>query len=94
MLRDNSTNSDNAEVIALKALGFLAQDGERFQRFLSLTGLELQAIRQAASDPAFLGGVLDHLLSDQSLLLAFAEGEGLPPEAIARARGTLPGAVA
>ena len=92
MDNDNSTNTDNAEVIALKALGFLAQDGERFQRFLALTGIALPAIPEAASDPAFLGGVLDHFLADQTLLLVFAESEGLAPDRIVRARACLPGA--
>lgn len=90
----NSPNLPSPEVIALKALGFLAQDGERFQRFLNLTGIELQAIREAAADPAFLGGVLDHLLGDQTLLLVFAESEDLAPEQVARARRALPGAIA
>jgi Protein of unknown function (DUF3572) len=90
----NSPNLPNPEVIALKALGFLAQDGERFQRFLNLTGIELHAIRGAAADPAFLGGVLDHLLGDQTLLLVFAESEDLAPEQAARARRALPGAIA
>jgi hypothetical protein len=80
----NSPNLPNPEVIALKALGFLAQDGERFQRFLNLTGIEL----------AFLGGVLDHLLGDQTLLLVFAESEDIAPEQVARARRALPGAIA
>jgi hypothetical protein len=90
----NSPNLPSPEVIALKALGFLAQDGERFQRFLNLTGIELHAIRDAAADPAFLGGVLDHLLGDQTLLLVFAESEDLAPEQVARARRALPGAIA
>jgi hypothetical protein len=90
----NSPNLPGPEVIALKALGFLAQDGERFQRFLNLTGIELHAIRDAATDPAFLGGVLDHLLGDQTLLLVFAESENLAPEQVAKARRALPGAIA
>jgi hypothetical protein len=92
MRRDHPIDTPGAEVIALKALGFLAQDGERFQRFLSLTGIELPAIREAAGDPAFLGGVLDHLLADQTLLLLFAESEDLRPEWIAATRRNLPGA--
>ena len=40
----------------------------------------------------FLGGLLDHLLADQTLLLMFAEDEGVPPERIVRLRRQLPGA--
>ena len=85
-------NSDQAEVTALKALGFLASQPESLQRFLDLSGLTVQAIRSNAADPAFLGGVLDHLLGDQTLLLLFAEAEGLAPDHIMRLRHALPGA--
>ena len=33
------------------------------------------AIRAGAANPAFLGGILDHLLADESLLLVFAEDQ-------------------
>ena len=77
---------------ALNALGFLAADPERFSRFMDLSGLDLDAIRASATDPAFLGGLLDHLLADESLLLVFAEEHGLNPERIAQLRRKLPGA--
>ncbi len=85
-------NTEEAEVIALNALGFLAADPQRLQRFLDLSGLDLQAIRESASDKAFLGGILDHLLADQTLLLIFAEEHGLKPERVASLRRKLPGA--
>ena len=81
-----------AEVIALKALGFLASDHERLQRFMDLSGLTVQAIRAAAADKAFLAGILDHLLGDQTLLLLFAEAEDIPPDRIGKLRRQLPGA--
>jgi hypothetical protein len=84
--------NEEAEVIALKALGFLASDQERLERFMSLSGLTLSVIRQTASDPGFLAGVLDHLLADQTLLLAFAENAGLTPNDIQKYRRQLPGA--
>lgn len=85
-------NTEEAEVIALKALGFLASEPERLQRFVDLSGLSLEAIRAGAADPAFLGGILDHLLADQTLLLIFAEEHGLKPERVAVLRRKLPGA--
>lgn len=84
-------SSQDSEVIALKALVFLATDAERLDRFLGLTGLTYDVIRRQAADPAFLAGVLDHLLSDQTLLFLFAESEGLAPAQVERARGRLPG---
>ena len=91
MLKGSSPKSEDAEVIALRALGFLASDGERLERFMALSGLTLPAIRQQAGDPAFLAGVLDHVLGDQSLLLMFAEAEDLRPEQVERCRARLPG---
>ena len=85
-------SSEEAEIAALNALGFLASDPERLSRFMDLSGLDLQAIRASATDPAFLGGLLDHLLGDDSLLLIFAEEHGLKPERIAQLRRKLPGA--
>lgn len=84
--------AEEAEIIGLNALGFLAADGERLQRFMDLSGLDVAAIRAGATRPAFLGGILDHLLSDESLLLIFAEEQQMRPERIAQLRRKLPGA--
>ena len=74
-----------AEALAVNALGWLAQDGERLERFLSLSGLTPETVRAAAGEPGFLGAVLTHLMSDESLLLAFAANEGIAPDGVARA---------
>ena len=79
------------ENLAIQALGFLAQDPERLGRFLSLAGIGPDAIREAAADPAFLAGVLDHVASDEPLLLAVAEHAGVKPEAVMRAHAALSG---
>lgn len=70
---------EDAEVIALKALGFLARDPERLGRFLALSGIDPAHIRVAAQDSRFLTGVLSHLLGDESLLLTFVADENLDP---------------
>ncbi|MCP4380628.1 MAG: DUF3572 domain-containing protein [Hyphomicrobiales bacterium] len=36
---------------------------------------------------------MDYVLSDERLLIAFAENEGIPPESIGRARDRLDGAL-
>lgn len=81
-----------AETIALQILGFLASDTDRIGRFMALTGLSPETLRARAAEPDFLSGVMDYLLADQSLLLAFAESAGLSPEAVVAARQRLPGA--
>ena len=80
-----------AEVIALRALAFIAGEPERLDRFLALSGLSAAEIRAQAAEPAFLGGVLDFLLSDDGLVLAFVEQAGLPPDTPLTARSLLPG---
>ncbi len=74
-------------------LGFLVSEEDRASRFLSVSGLTPEALRAGASDPAFLAGVMDYVLADQSLLLAFAESAEIPPDQAAAARRQLPGAV-
>jgi len=92
MMRPKTQSStEEAEVTALNALGFLAADPERLARFMDLSGLDLDAIRASATDPAFLGGLLDHLLADESLLMVFAAGAGLDPAGIGPARDQLGG---
>ena len=92
-MRPKSQNhADEAEILAINALGFLASDSERLQRFMDLSGLDVAAIRAGAANPAFLGGILDHLLADESLLLIFAEEQQLRPERISDLRRKLPGA--
>ncbi|MCU0885149.1 MAG: DUF3572 domain-containing protein [Beijerinckiaceae bacterium] len=75
----------DAEDIAIRALGFLASDPERLDRFLSFTGLGPENLRAAAGTPGFLASVLDHVVNDESLLMALAGNLGLPPETVARA---------
>ena len=61
----------------------------RLDRFLALSGIGLENLRAAAAEPGFLAAILDHLASDETLLLAFAEHAGQDPEAIAKARDIL-----
>ena len=75
----------------LPALAFIAEEPERLNGFLSVTGIPLEGIREAASQPGFLAGVLEHMLGDESLLLAFADSAGIDPDDIARARSALGG---
>ncbi|HEV3373393.1 MAG TPA: DUF3572 domain-containing protein [Xanthobacteraceae bacterium] len=78
-----------ATELAIAALTFLAGETERLERFLALTGLGPQSLRAAAREPSFLLGVLDHVASDEGLLLAFANENGIDPEDVGRARDAL-----
>src|SRR5580658_7675341 len=80
-----------AAKLAIAALSFLADEQERVERFLALTGLGPESLRAAARDPGFLAGVLDHVMGDEALLLAFAAEYEIDPQEVERARDTLAG---
>jgi hypothetical protein len=78
-----------AEMLAVQALTFIAEDPERMAGFLSATGLEPGQIRAAAQQEGFFAGVLEHMLADESLLVAFADSAGIDPAELGRARAML-----
>ncbi len=81
-----------AESLAVAALGFLAAEPGRLAGFLSLSGLGPDTVRLAARDPAFLPAVLDYLLANEPVLLAFAAEHQIDPKAVAAASKALAGA--
>jgi len=83
---------ERAETLALRALAFIAGDAARFERFLVSTGTTLDDVRRRAAEPDFLSGVFDHMLADETLLVAFAAEADLAPSTIQAARYRLPGA--
>lgn len=76
---------DEAENLAIEALGFLAREPEHLGRFLAATGIGPHHIRDMASDPDFLAGVLEFLMADEPLLLTFTENARVRPTMIAAA---------
>ena len=89
--REHLTTQARAAQTAIAALGFLAEDPERLERFLALSGLGPHNLREAAAEPSFLTAVLDYVTGDETLLIAFATREGQRPEVIVRARDALAG---
>ena len=81
-----------AETLAVQALNFIAGDGERLGRFLAETGIGPSEIRQAAREPGFLTGVLEHIAGNEQLLAAFATEAGYDPADIGKALVVLGGA--
>ena len=80
---------EHAEAIALQAFAFLAREDDLLMRFANLSGILPNDMRQAASEPGFLTGILDFFLSHEPDLLALAEAETIAPEQIATARMVL-----
>jgi len=83
-------NRESAEALAIRALGFVAADPELLPRFLAITGIEAQSIRQAAREPGFLAGVLQFILAHELTLMRFSEESGIPPQQVSAALRALP----
>lgn len=86
-----AVNSEAAQALALTALAYLLEDGDRAARFCAASGIAGTDMAAQLGDAAFLGGVLDFVLEDDALLVEVAAAAGLAPEAVAGARRKLPG---
>lgn len=80
-----------SQAIALKGLTYLVPRPDLLEAFMAATGVDEQAIRGRVEDPGLLTGVLEFLLADERLLLAFCEECGLDPAAPATAHARLTG---
>ena len=82
---------DAAENVALRALSWIAERDELAGGFLGVSGASADELRLRASDPEFLGFVLDFLLADEDALLGFCGDAEIAPDTPMRARAALPG---
>jgi hypothetical protein len=89
--RPDGTRREAAEALAVAALSFLASEPEHLGNFLAASGMSPDDIRNAAHDPDFLSGVLDHLSGNEALLIAFAQHASIDPTEVERARHVLGG---
>jgi Protein of unknown function (DUF3572) len=80
-----------AEMLAIEALAFIAEEPQSLSRFLDASGLAADQIRAASRQPGFLAGVLEHMLADERLLIAFAQRAGIDPAKVAGAAKVLGG---
>ena len=78
-----------AEIVAVQALSFIADDPERLGLFLAESGIGPETLRTAAADPHFLASVLEFVMRDDATVKAFASASELHPTNIAAARQAL-----
>ncbi len=76
---------ESAEKIALEALGFIAADDTELGRFLGLSGLSIDRLRDTAGTTPTLLAVLDYVMGHEPTARAFAQSQGYTPEDLARA---------
>ena len=73
-------DAEVSAALALRALEWLLRDDGRRERFMALTGCGPEDLRAAAQSSWLLVAVLDYLLSDESLLLAFCADGDIAPD--------------
>lgn len=78
MIRER-LSQEQAETLALEALGFLAGTPDALARFLGSAGIDAATLRQGAADPDTLRAVLEFLLADDSLTGDFCRARALDP---------------
>lgn len=75
----------DAQETAGAILGWLAGDADMLGRFLALSGVRPDQLRQAVQDPGFLGGMIDFLMAHEPTLIAFCEATETRPDTVAAA---------
>ena len=81
---------ETADEVAVKALSWLAGNGELMPVFLGATGSSADDLRRMAADPGFLVSVLEFLLMDDAWVIGFCDAEGLAYDMPMRAKQHLP----
>ena len=89
--KDAGLGRESAETLSLQALTWLAEDEERINGFLGMSGASVGDMATAATDATFLGAVLDYLLTEDAMVIGFCDARGLPYDAPMKARAALPG---
>lgn len=81
--------SEQAEILALQALGWLAGEPDSIQRFLNLSGISAADLRDAAGEPGTALAVLDFLLGHEDLLIQFCDSAEVQARQVHAARHAL-----
>lgn len=80
---------DAAETVAITVFTELANEPEELQRFLALSGIQPETVRDAARQPGFLVGVLDYVLGGDKTLSSIEAATGLSAKTISDSRQRL-----
>ena len=80
-----------AEEIGIEALVWMSSREDTMAGFLAASGASIDDLRQQSQDKAFLGFVLDYIMTHDEYVLEFAELSRIAPGDVAAARMALPG---
>ncbi len=84
-----SNPANDSATVALSALAATLTDERRAERFLSITGLSPDGIRESLGDRHTLAACLAFLENHEPDLIAVAEAIGVKPETLIAARAEL-----
>ena len=87
-MRERATNDDPTAWVLLALAATLAEP-RRAERFLALTGLDADQLRERIGDPGLLSAVIGFLESHEPDLIAVAEAIGSTPERLVAAGRSL-----
>jgi len=82
---------DQAEKMAISALGWMANDVDVMGQFLGWSGASVDDLKHIAQAPEMLLAVIDFILLQDEWVIAASEEIGLPPEKFRTIREALPG---
>lgn len=83
--------AEQAEAVALQALGWLVAQDDLRDIFLGSTGARADELAERALDTSFQAAVLEFVLMDDAWVVRFCDALGLPYEMPMRALASLPG---
>ncbi|MFN6924606.1 MAG: DUF3572 domain-containing protein [Tabrizicola sp.] len=86
-----NSRQDSAQLLAIRALAWLASDEVLIREFLTATGAGPDDLRARAADADFHLAILDFLLMDDRRVMAFCDAHSLPYTEPQAARAALPG---
>ena len=82
MIKKRNLSRDDAEIIGLQALAFIASDPALLERFASTTGISGDDLRQRAGSTEILSACLAEILKNEPDLLMFCSNANIEPEHI------------
>ena len=89
---DNSANGrKSAEKLGAQAFSWVADEADRLNAFMAMTGAAPADMVRNITSAAFLGTVLDYILTEDALVIAFCDSRSLPYTSVLQARAVLPG---
>ncbi|MBO6503229.1 MAG: DUF3572 domain-containing protein [Kordiimonadaceae bacterium] len=84
-------STDHNEIIALQAVGYILQQDTLRDRFMALSGVDVDDLRSSLGEPSTLASILEFLINNEPDLLDTADALDVKPEAIVAAWRALGG---